>query len=328
MVSKRKCNIFLWFVALIGVSSADFALGKEWPMTQPIKVIAPTSPGSTSDLMARIVFEQVGRQLGQTVVVENRSGAGGIVGMSAVAKAPPDGYTLLVNSSTYVAVASTYAHLPYDPYKDMIGIALLARFPVVAISSPKFKTLRELIDVGRMKPSPLTYGTLGFGSSGQLATARLMYAAKSDGINVPFRGTPEAMNEIMAGRLDMYSGVVPNALELAKSGGVNVLALLSAKRSPLFPGISTTDEAGYPNSDYNYWMGSYLPARTPSEVVARLNTEVLKALQDDTVKSKITLLGGEVDPSDAMSVDRFNDFIARERHLNAEIVRLTNYQPQ
>ncbi len=327
MSLERICSIVVCLVA-VGLSSAGFAFGKEWPMVQPIKVVAPTSPGSTSDLMARIVFEQVGRQLGQAVVVENRSGAGEIVGMGAVAKAPPDGYTLLVNSSTFVAVASTYAHLPYDAYNDMSGIALLARFPVVVISSTKFKTLADLIDVGRIKPSPLTFGTLGFGSSGQLATARLMYAAHFEGTNVPFRGTPEAMNEIMAGRLDMFSGVTPNALELAKAGSVNVLALLSARRSPLFPGIPTTIESGYPHSDYSYWMGSYLPAKTPPFIVQRLNAEVLKALQNDTVRSKITLLGGEIDPGDAMSVAQFNEYIAKERALNAEIVRLTNYQPQ
>ncbi len=316
------------FAAVAGASVATVATAKDWPTSQPIKVIAPTSPGSTSDLMARIVFEQVGRQLGQTVVVENRGGAGTVVGMAAVAKSPPDGYTILVNSNSYVVVASTYARLPYDPYKDMTGIALLARFPVAVIASTKYRTLAELIEVGRKMPSPLTFGTLGFGSAGQLATARLMIAAKFDGTNVPYKGTSEAMSEIIAGRLDMFSGVVPNALDLAKSGSVNILALESAKRSSLFPGIPTTIEAGYPNSDYSYWMGSYLPAKAPIEIVERLNAEVLKALRNDVVKSKITLLGGEVDPDDAMSVQQFNEFIAKERDANATIVRLMGYQPQ
>ena len=304
---------------------ANAVAAEDWPMAQPIRVIVSTTPGSTADLMARIVFEQVGRQLGQTVVVENRGGAGTIIGMNAVAKSAPDGYTILVNSVSYVVVASTYAQLPYDPYKDMIGIALLARFPVVVVSSLKYKTMADLVAAGRMKPSPLTFGTLGLGSAGHLATERLMRAAEFEGTQVPYRGTSEAMTELVAGRLDMYSGVVPNAGELAKAGKINVLGIESAKRSALFPDVPTTIEAGYPNSDYNFWMGSFMPAKTPSAIVDRLNTEVFKALQRDVVKSKIRLLGGEVE---TMTADQFNEFISKERKANAEIVKLINFQPQ
>lgn len=304
---------------------ANVVAAEDWPMAQPIRVIVSTTPGSTADLMARIVFEQVGRQLAQTVVVENRGGAGTIIGMNAVAKSAPDGYTILVNSVSYVVVASTYAQLPYDPYKDMIGIALLARFPVVVVSSLKYKTMADLVAAGRMKPSPLTFGTLGLGSAGHLATERLMRAAEFEGTQVPYRGTSEAMTELVAGRLDMYSGVVPNAGELAKAGKINVLGIELAKRSALFPDVPTTIEAGYPNSDYNFWMGSFMPAKTPSAIVDRLNTEVFKALQRDVVKSKIRLLGGEVE---TMTADQFNEFISKERKANAEIVKLINFQPQ
>jgi tripartite-type tricarboxylate transporter receptor subunit TctC len=303
MAGLSGFRVICWVcTAVIGISGSSLAAAQEWPVAQPIKVIAPTTAGSTADLMARIVFEQVGRQLEQTVIVENRGGAGTIVGMNAVAKAPPDGYTLLVNSTSYVVVASTYAHLPYDPLTDMTGIALLARFPVVVASSLKYKTLAQLIAAGRIKPSPLT--------------------------DVPYRGTAEAMNELVAGRLDMYSGVVPNALELAKAEKINILALESAKRSVLFPGVPTTIEAGYPNSDYNFWMGSFLPAKTPDQIVQRLNLEVRKALQLPAIKSKIVLLGGETDAGDGMTVEQFNDFISKERAANAQIVKLIDYQPQ
>jgi tripartite-type tricarboxylate transporter receptor subunit TctC len=318
----------LFLAALLGLLAATMATAADWPMVQAIKVIASTAPGATADLMARIVFGQVGRQLGQTVVVENRGGAGSTLGTNVAAKSLPDGYTILVNSTSYVVVASTYAHLPYDPYKDMTGVALLARFPVVVLSSLKYKALADLVEAGRMKPSPLTYGTLGKGSAGDLATARLMHAANFDGTGVPFRGTAEAMNELVAARLDMFSGVVPNALELAKAGKINVLALESSKRSSLFPGIPTTLEVGYPNSDYNFWMGSFLSADTPSDIVRRLNAEVLKALQNNDIKSKIALLGGEVDTEDLLSAEQFNAFISKEREANAQIVKLINYQPQ
>ena len=298
---------------------------QEWPTAQPIKVIAPTTPGSTADLMARIVFQQVGVQLGQAVVVENRGGAGTTTGMNAVAKSAPDGYTLLVNSTSYVVVASTYAKLPYDPYADMIGVALLAQFPVVVLSSLKYKTMAELVTAGRLNPSALTFGTLGLGSSGHLATERLMRAAKFTGTQVPFRGTAEAITELIAGRLDMYSGVVPNAGDLSRAGEINVLGIEGRKRSTFFPDVPTTIEAGFPDSDYNFWMGSYMPAKTPRAIVQRLNAEVRTALADKAVRSRIGQLGGKIE---TMLVDEFNAFIDKERNSNAEIVKLIGFKPQ
>jgi tripartite-type tricarboxylate transporter receptor subunit TctC len=305
--------------------SAHSTSAQEWPERQSIKVIAPASPGSTVDVMARLVFEQVGRQLGQTVVVENREGAGTTIGMAYVAKSPPDGYTILVNSTSYAAVASTYAHLQYDPRNDMTGIALLAHIPFVVASSPKYKTLADIVAAGQQKPSSINFGTLGLGSAGQLATARLMLACNFTGTDVPFRGTTEALREVIAGRLDMYSGSFPNAEELAKSGQINLLGVMRPKRSTLFPEVPTTIEAGCPNSDYDYWMGAYLPAKAPRSIIERLNAEVNEALRTPEVKAKLGLLGGELD---LMSVDQFNAFIAKERDLTAEIVKRINYQPQ
>jgi tripartite-type tricarboxylate transporter receptor subunit TctC len=309
----------LW---MIGVGTAS---AQEWPMRQPIRVIAPASAGSTVDVMARLVYEQVGRQLGQSVVIENRGGAGTTTGMAVVAKSAPDGYTLLVNSTSYAVVASTYAKLPYDPVDDMTGIALLARIPFVVASSLKYKTLAELVAAGQKKPSPVNFGTLGIGSSGHLATERLMRACKFEGTNVPFRGTSEAMTEVITGRLDMYSGAFPNAGELSRSGQINILAVMTSKRSTLFPNVPTTIEAGCANSDYDFWMGSYLPAKTPRPIIERLNAEVAKALQNNEVQAKIRALGGEIE---TMSVDQFNAYIQKERDLNAEIVKLIGYKPQ
>jgi tripartite-type tricarboxylate transporter receptor subunit TctC len=267
----------------------------------------------------------VGQQLGQTVVVENHGGAGTTTGMAAVAKSPPDGYTILVNSTSYVVVASTYAKLPYNPYEDLVGIALLAHFPFVVATSRTYKNLADLVAAGRLQPSPLTSASLGIGSSGHLAIERLLHAAKFQATVVPFRGAPEAVAELAAGRLDMYVGVLPNVLELAKAGEINLVGVMSPKRSALIPDVPTTIEAGYPDSDYNFWMGSYLPAKTPRPIVERLNAEVAKALQDEGLKTKIRQLAGEVE---TMSVDQFNTFIVKERAINAEIVKLIGYQPR
>ena len=314
-----------WFAAaLVWVCGANPIAAQDWPMRQPIRIISPASAGSTSDIMARIVFEQVGQQLGQTVVVENHGGAGTTTGMAAVAKSPPDGYTILVNSTSYVVVASTYAKLPYNPYEDMVGIALLAHFPFVVATSRTYKNLADLVAAGRLQPSPLTSASLGIGSSGHLAIERLLHAAKFQATVVPFRGAPEAVAELAAGRLDMYAGVLPNVLELAKAGEINLVGVMSRKRSALVPDVPTTIEAGYPDSDYNFWMGSYLPAKTPRPIIERLNAEVAKALQDEGLKTKIRQLGGEVE---TLSVDEFNGFIAKERAINADIVKLIGYQP-
>jgi tripartite-type tricarboxylate transporter receptor subunit TctC len=316
----------VWFAAaLVWVCGANPIAAQDWPMRQPIRVISPASAGSASDIMARIVFEQVGMQLGQTVVVENHGGAGTTTGMAAVAKSPPDGYTILVNSTSYVVVASTYAKLPYNPYEDMVGIALLAHFPFVVATSRTYKNLADLVAAGRLQPSPLTSASLGIGSSGHLAIERLLHAAKFQATVVPFRGAPEAVAELAAGRLDMYAGVLPNVLELAKAGEINLVGVMSPKRSALVPDVPTTIEAGYPDSDYNFWMGSYLPVKTPRPIIERLNAEVAKALQDEGLKTKIRQLGGEVE---TMSVDEFNAFIAKERAINAGIVKLIEYQPR
>ena len=313
-----------WIIAaLVLAFGANAVAAQDWPMAQPIRVISPASAGSASDIMARIVFEQVGRQLGQTVVVENRGGAGTTTGMAAVAKSSPDGYTILVNSTSYVVVASTYAKLPYDPYDDMVGIALLAHFPFVVATAQKYKTLADLVGSGRT--SALTCGSVGIGSAGHLAIERFMHAAKLQATVVPFRGAPEAVTELAASRLDMYAGVLPNVLELAKAGHINLVGLLSPKRSTLVPDVPTTLEAGYSESDYDFWMGSYLPAKTPRSIIEHLNVEVGKALQDEGLKAKIRQLGGEIE---IMSLDRFNAFISKERDINAAIVKLIGYQAQ
>jgi len=303
---------------------ATAALAQSYP-DRPVHLLVPFPPGGGANFVARVLAQLLSVRLGQSVVVENRPGNNGNVAGELVARAAPDGYTILVNSTSYVVVASTYAKLPYDPYEDMVGIALLAHFPFVVATSRTYKNLADLVAAGRLQPSPLTSASLGIGSSGHLAIERLLHAAKFQATVVPFRGAPEAVAELAAGRLDMYVGVLPNVLELAKAGEINLVGVMSPKRSALIPDVPTTIEAGYPDSDYNFWMGSYLPAKTPRPIVERLNAEVAKALQDEGLKTKIRQLAGEVE---TMSVDQFNTFIVKERAINAEIVKLIGYQPR
>jgi tripartite-type tricarboxylate transporter receptor subunit TctC len=287
--------------------------------------MVPFSAGSATDIIARTVFDQVGRQIGQTFVVENRGGAGTTLGSAMVARADPDGYMLLVNSTSHVVVASTYAKLPYSVADDFSGISELADVPFVIASSTKYKTLNDLIAAGKKPGSNILYGSAGAGTSGQLFIERVRLAAGFAATHVPFRGTPEGMNELIAGRIDIYPAPVLNALPLAKAGKIDVLAVSSTKRLALMPDVPTLAEEGLPNALYNFWIGAFAPAKTPKPIVDRLNREVAAALGRKDIADKIRALGGEPAP---MTPAEFDAFVRKEIAINAEIVKASGYQPE
>jgi tripartite-type tricarboxylate transporter receptor subunit TctC len=312
----------LAFILFLGPLAAE---AQEWPGKEPIKIIVPFSGGSATDIIARTVFDQVGRQIGQTFVVENRGGAGTTLGSAMVAKADPDGYTMLVNSTSHVVVASTYANLPYSVADDFRGISELADIPFVVAASTKYKTLDDLIAAGKMPGSNILYGTAGAGSSGQLFMERLRLAAGFAATNVPFRGTPEGMSEVIAGRIDAYPAPALNALPLAQDGKIHVLAISAAKRLALMPDVPTLAELGLPNALYNFWIGAFAPAKTPKPLFDRLNREVVAALGRKDIADKIRALGGEPAP---MTAGEFDTFVRKEIAINAEIVKASGYKPQ
>ena len=312
-------------LALFLLLAAAAAQAQEWPAKQPIKIIVPFSAGSATDIIARTVFNQVGSQIGQIFVVENRGGAGTTLGSAMVARAEADGYTLLVNSTSHVVVASTYAHLPYSVAADFAGISELADIPFVIATATRYKTLEDLVSAGKRAGSHILYGTAGAGTSGQLFMERLRLAAGFLATHVPFRGTPEGLNEVIAGRIDMYPAPVLNALQLAKAGKLNVLAISSTKRLPLIPDVPTLTEEGLPNALYNFWIGAFAPAKTPKPIVERLNREVASALARKDIADKILALGGLPTPETAAA---FDAFVAKEIAINAEIVKASGYKPQ
>jgi tripartite-type tricarboxylate transporter receptor subunit TctC len=301
------------------------ATAQEWPSRQAIKIVVPFSAGSATDITARTVFDQVGKQLKQNFVVENRGGAGTTLGSAMVAKSDPDGYTLLVNSTSHVVVASTYAKLSYSVANDFTPVTALANIPFVIATSTKYKTLKDLIDAGKKPGGHILYGTAGAGSSGQLFMERFRLTAGFPATHVPFRGTPEGMNELVAGRLDVYPAPALNAIPLAKDGKVHVLAISATKRLALIPDVPTLAEAGLPSALYNFWVGVFVPAKTPKTIVDRLNREIVAALKVKSVADKIVALGGEPHP---MTPAEFGDFIRKEIAVNAEIVKASGYKPQ
>ena len=310
--------------ALLLVLSSAVAPAQDWPSKQPIKVIVPFTAGSATDIAGRIVFEQVGKQIGQNFVFENRGGAGTTLGAAMAAKAESDGYTLLVNSTSQVVVASTYAKLPYSVADDFIPISALADIPFVVATTTSYKSMKDVV-AASSKPGGIFYGTNGPGSSGHLFMEALRLAAGYPITHVPFRGTVEAMTEVIAGRIDMFPAPALNAINLTKEGRVNSLAVSSAKRLPLMSDVPTLAEVGLPKAQYQFWVGSFAPAKTPKAIIERLNREVVAALHVKETADKIIALGGSPMP---MTPAEFDAFVRKEIALNGEIVKASGYQPQ
>ena len=304
-------------IALAAVISASGSRADEWP-SRPIRAIIPLSPGSAADVVPRIVFEQLSAQLGQPIIVENKPGASGTIAARAVAVADPDGYTLLAHSSAHIIAPSTVANLPYDPIKDFAAVAPLGNLPNVLVISPSknIKTVQELVALGKIRP--ITFGSIGVGSPIHLAMERFRQSAGFQAQAITFKGAPEAMIEVMTGRVDVYYAPVPAALPLIRDGKVLPLAVSSPARAPTLPNVPTTLESGYLNSDYRFWIGVFAPAKTPPAIVNKLNAEIQKALQAPAVREKLAKLG--VQPM-AMDAGEFGKFVEEELKINAEIAK-------
>ena len=269
-------------------------MAQEWPAKQPIHVVISNTPGSALDVAARLVFEQVSRQIGQTIVAENRAGAANTIGIAAVAKAEPDGYTILVTTSGIAIAPYTHKSLPYDTARDLRAVSPLGNLTNVLISpAGRFKSLKDLVAAAKVKPNALTYASLGPGSTGNMTAERLGLSAGFRALQVPFKGTAEGVADLAAGRVDFFFTPVVAALGLIRDHKVEALAIGSSSRSSLMPELPTTVEAGYPDSDYNFWIGVFVPAATPQPIVARLHDEIRKALQVPEVKDRLDKFGAE-----------------------------------
>jgi tripartite-type tricarboxylate transporter receptor subunit TctC len=294
------------------------AAAQSWP-TKPVRVIVPFTAGSAVDIVARAVMEQMSSQIGQPVIVENRGGAGGTLGVGMVAKADPDGHTILVHSTTHAVTATTYTNPGYDARKDFAAITALASVPNVLVTAPgKYKSVRDMIEAGRAKPGSLNYASAGAGSGAHLNAERLLMAAGIKGQHIPFKGGPEALTEVMAGRVDFYFVPLPPARGLIAGKKVDALAVSSAARAKALPAVPTTIEAGYPNSEYNFWMGMFLPVKTPAAIATRLHEETIKALKNPAVIARLDKAGAEPMP---MSPAEFDTFVKKEIDINATLVK-------
>lgn len=310
---------------LIALALAGGASAQDWPSKQPIRLITPFPPGSAIDTIARPIFERVGRQIGQSFVFEAKPGAGGTLGMAAAAKAEPDGYTLLVNSSVQSIVPSTHTKLPFDTVRDFAGVIPLAQFPnVLVVPMSRAKTVQELITTAKAKPGDLTYGSGGVGAATHLNAERFRLSAGFEAVHVPFKGAPEALREVLGDRIDFYFAPLSSAVPLIQSHRIRGVAVSGLARSAALPDIPTTLEAGYPNSDYVFWIGVLAPSATPPASVARLHDEIAKAIREPEVQQHLTKLGAEPMPK---TPTEFDAYIRAEIASNGAVVKAAGIKP-
>ena len=306
--------ILLGATSLFGASAG----AQPYP-SRPIHFVVAFTAGSGTDIIARSIGDTLAKSLGQPVIIDNRPGAGGTIAAGGVAKADPDGYTFMIHSAGHAVNPAIYPNLTYDTAKDFAGVSPLANLPNVLIVPPgRYKTVQEIVAAAKANPGKLNYGSAGNGSATHMNAEKFRAAAGFDAVHVPFKGTPEALSEVMAGRLDFFFAPIVSALQLIKEGKVVALAVGTPKRAALLPEIPTTIELGYTGSDFNFWVGLFAPAKTPREVINRMNQEVAKALQLPEIRERYAALGAEPFP---MRPDEFDAYVKSEIELNGRIVR-------
>jgi tripartite-type tricarboxylate transporter receptor subunit TctC len=298
------------------------ARAQEWP-AKNIKAIVPFSAGSATDIIPRTVFNQLSADLGQTIVVENRTGAGGTLGAAVVARAEPDGYTWLAISSAHTIISSVYPNAGYDPVADFAGVIPLGNLPNVLVVAPSsgFKTVKDLVAAAKAKNGTMTYASAGAGTATHFSAERLRLSAGFEGSHIPFRGGPEAVTEVMTGRVDFYFAPMALVLPLINDGRLQALAVSSPMRASALPNVPTTLEAGYPNSDYLFWVAVFVPAKTPQAIITKLYQQTQKTLATASMKEKLAKLG--VEPM-AMTSAELDALVKAEIPINAAIVKAVN----
>src|SRR3954470_1355555 len=302
------------------------ALAQPFP-SKPVHLIVAYSPGGTGDVVARIVADKLGPALGQTVVVENRPGASGAIGATAVVNSTPDGHTLLVGQTAEIVVNQHWIKgLTYDP-KDLQPVALATVVPLALAMPGKapYATMAEFFKAMKESGKQFSFASAGTGTPGHLAGEYLSAKLPGKLVHVPYKGAGPALNDIIGGHVDMYFPGFPSVMPLMKAGTVKALAVSSIKRSDAAPDIPTVAEAtGFSDFDFSLWQGFFAPKGTPSEVVARLNTEINKILTDPETRQKLLDAGANVTP---MSVNEFGAFVNAEREKYERIIRVTGVKP-
>jgi tripartite-type tricarboxylate transporter receptor subunit TctC len=322
MALRTSCGAFACAVFFAAVSATA---AETWP-ARAIQVISPFSAGNATDIVARVVLDQVSRQLGQSFIIENRPGGGGSLGAAAVAKADPDGYTLLLSSSSMSSQVVLHKTLPYDPVRDFVSVVLFGIQPSVLVTAPSkgWKSVSDLVAAAKARPGELNFASAGVGAASHMAAERLRLAANINVQHIPFRGPVDAFTEVMAGRVDYYYLPIAPALPNIKNGKVVALAVSTPKRAALLPEVPTVGEAGYPKAQYLFWGGLAAPVGTPRVIIDKLHDETQKALAVPAIQERLATLGVQLMP---MSVDEFGKFAADDVAATVNLAKEINLVP-
>lgn len=294
---------------------------------KPIRVVVPFGAGSTTDIIARAITDKMSASMGQALVVDNKGGASGTIGQATVASAPADGYTIMIHSGSHTVSPWTFAKLPFDTLADFAGVTPIASLSNVLVIAPSknIKTLAGLLSAARANPGSMNFASAGQGSATHLNAEKFKMAANIQATNIPFKGSADAVSEVMAGRVDYYFSPIAPVVGMIKSGQLLALAVGSPKRSSTLPEVPTTAEAGVPGSEFNFWIGMMVPAKTPREIVTRLHDEVVKALGTPEVKERFAKLGAD---AWTLKPEQFDAYIKDEIASNASVVKAAGLKPQ
>ena len=306
-------------VIVISIASASAQTSQDYP-TRPIRLIIPFTAGSATDLLARRIATKMGENWSQQVVVDNRGGGGGTVGMNIVAKAQPDGYTLLTHSIAFAMSSALYSKLPFDPVKDFAPASQLAVSTSLMVIAPSLgvKSVKELIALAKQKPGQLSFGSSGVGSGTHLNAEQFRFAAGIDVLHVPYKGVPEVLVDVMTGRIHYFLSPLVPTLPFLKDGRLIPLAVTTARRSSVLPDVPTMAEAALPGYEFQAWFGVFAPARTPRPIVEKISKEIARIVELPDIKKQFQAQGEEGRPS---TPDEFSRFVRTEIDKIGRIVK-------
>ena len=310
---------------IVAASEGGASAAQTFP-SRNLRFIGIATPGATSDLIGRMVAEPLARQLGQSVVVENRGGAGGTLAAGAAARSEPDGHTLLLTSSAQSGMTWLYRSLPFDPVKDFSGVTPLAELPSVLVVPVQrnWSSLKDLIAAAKAKPGALNFGSGGVGSGTHLSSEKVMLGAGIAANHVPYKGTPEALVEVMTGRLDWIYTPAASVVSLLKEGKLKGLIVSSKARLEQLPHIPTAAQAGLADAEYVFWVGLLAPRKTPRPIVGRLNDAIVKVLRAPELAERLRQLGAQPMP---MQPQEFDAFLVADTQMMGRLVKAANIKP-
>jgi len=316
----RILGIAAVIAVALGAQFGGAAAEQAWP-TKLMRAIVPLTPGSGADVVGRVVMEVVSRQIGQPIVFENRAGGGNLIGMTAVAKSEPDGYTILVNSSTHTVTTAIREAMPIDTVTDLSPITPLGSLPLVLIAKKDHKTMADLVAYGKANPDKMSYSSAGAGNQSHLSAEMFRTAAGFEALHVPYKGANDTLTEVVAGRVDYYMCPVNAALEIIRDGQVQALAVTGSARLPALPNVPTFEELGFSKPIYGSWIGVFVPGRTPAPIKARLYSEITRALDNPDVAKKLEAIA--IGPM-KMTSEQFDKLIRAEIETYTGIATAAN----